>query len=157
MVCPYPFDSVQGTIWLPDSGPVLHSSLSTTHSVCPSLAVWGRPTSCCGDICLHPQSGGADMCGMREGKEEATGSFLQCFPSHTICRGDVRKLASDSRVLGESQIIPCYLVQQSKRVRVCYTSKLLTLIGYQSCLKTINFMGNCFLKCVHVPAFFRVL
>ena len=60
---PLSFGSVQGTVWLPDSGSVLESSSSITHSVCPTLADWIQPTSCCGDVCVGAcKVGGTDVC-----------------------------------------------------------------------------------------------
>ena len=81
MVGPYPFGSVQRTIWLPDPGPVLPVSLSITHSVRPTLAVWVQPTSCWGDICLCPHSGGTDVCAVEKILEASLHSVFPVTPS----------------------------------------------------------------------------
>lgn len=72
---PLSFGSVQGTVWLPDAGSVLESSSSITHSVCPTLADWIQPTSCCSDVCVGAcKVGGADVC-VGAGRD-ATGSLF---------------------------------------------------------------------------------
>lgn len=100
MLCPYPLGSVQGTVWLPDWGPVLQSSLSITRSVCPTLAVRGQPTSCCGDVFVRALKEGAQTCvawgkGKKKLLEAASDSILPATPSAE----ETRKLASVSRLL----------------------------------------------------------